>query len=145
MKGLDILKKNSILFLCTGNSCRSQIAEGFAKKILSKNFHIKSAGTEAHGLNPYTVKTMNEIGIDISHHKSKKINNNEIEQFDLVITLCGDAKDKCPVLNLTKHIHWDIPDPANFVGNKLNTQKKYSEVRELILNKINQFKKEENL
>ena len=121
------------------------MAEGFAKKILTKNLHIKSAGTEAHGLNPYTVKTMNEIGIDISHHKSKKINNNEIEQFDLVITLCGDAKDKCPVLNLTKHIHWDIPDPANFKGNELDTQKKYSEVRELILNKINQFKKEEKL
>ena len=121
------------------------MAEGFAKQILSKNFHIESAGTEAHGLNPYTVKTMNEIGIDISHHKSKKINNNEIEQFDLVITLCGDAKDKCPILNVTKHIHWDIPDPANFKGNKLDTQKKYSEVRELILNKIKLFKQKEKL
>ena len=121
------------------------MAEGFAKKILSKNLHIKSAGTEAHGLKPYTVHTMKEVGIDISHHKSKKINNNEIEQFDLVITLCGDAKDKCPILNITKHIHWDIPDPANFKGNELDTKKKYSEVRELILNKMKQFKKEEKL
>ena len=143
MKGLAILKKNSILFLCTGNSCRSQIAEGFAKKILSKSLRIESAGTEAHGLNPYTVKTMNEIGINISHHKSKKINNNEIKKFDLVITLCGDAKDKCPTLNMNKHIHWNIPDPANFKGNYIDTKQKYSEVRDLILNKIKKFKRQE--
>ena len=64
--------KKKLLFLCTGNSCRSQMAEGFAKELLSKDLHIESAGTEAHGLNPYTVKTMNEINIDISYHKSKK-------------------------------------------------------------------------
>ena len=137
--------KKKILFLCTGNSCRSQIAEGFAKNILPQNITIKSAGTEAHGLNPYTVHTMKEIGINISHHESKKINNNAINNFDLVITLCGDAKDKCPTLNVTKHIHWDIPDPANFKGNELDTKQKYSEVRELILKKIKLFKKEEKL
>ena len=115
------------------------MAEGFAKKILSKNLHIESAGTEAHGLNPYTVKTMNEIGIDISHHKSKKINNNDIEKFDLVITLCGDARDKCPIVDKNKHIHWDIPDPANFKGNETDTKQKYSEVRELIFKKIETF------
>ena len=119
------------------------MAEGFAKKILSKNLHIKSAGTEAHGLNPYTVQTMNEIGIDISHHQSKKINNNEIEQFDLVITLCGDAKDKCPIVEANKHIHWDISDPANFKGNELDTKQKYSEVREIILKKIKSLKEKE--
>jgi arsenate reductase len=116
------------------------MAEGFAKKILSKYLRIESAGTEAHGLNPYTVKTMNEIGIDISHHKSKKINNTDIEKFDLVITLCGDAKDKCPVIDKNKHIHWDIPDPANFKGNEIDIKRKYAEVRELIFKKINSFK-----
>ena len=121
------------------------MAEGFAKQMLPQEIDIKSAGTEAHGLNPYTVHTMKEIEIDISDHKSKKIDNNEIEQFDLVITLCGDAKDKCPTLNINKHIHWDIPDPANFKGNELDTKQKYSEVRELILTKIKQFKKEEKL
>ena len=129
-----------LLFLCTGNSCRSQIAEGFAKELLSKNLHIESAGTEAHGLNPYTVKTMDEIGIDISHHQSKKINVDDIEEFDLVITLCGDAKDKCPIIDKNKHIHWDISDPANFKGNDIDTMQKYSEVRELILKKIKTFK-----
>ena len=118
------------------------MAEGFAKKILSKNLHIESAGTEAHGLNPYTVKTMNEIGLDISHHKSKKINNTDIEKFDLVITLCGDAKDKCPTLIANKHVHWDIPDPANFKGSKTDTNKKYAEVRELILKNIKRFKQQ---
>ena len=118
------------------------MAEGFAKKILSKNLHIESAGTEAHGLNPYTVKTMNEIGIDISHHKSKKINNTDIEKFDLVLTLCGDAKDKCPVIDKNKHIHWDIPDPANFKGNEIDIKRKYAEVRELIFKKINTFKQQ---
>ena len=132
--------KKKLLFLCTGNSCRSQIAEGFAKKILSKNLYIESAGTEAHGLNPYTVQTMHEAGIDISHHKSKKINSNDIDAFDLVITLCGDAKDKCPILDANKHIHWDVPDPANFRGNNLDTKIKYAEVRELILKKIKLFK-----
>ena len=121
------------------------MAEGFAKQVLPKQIDIKSAGTEAHGLNPYTIYTMNEVGIDISHHKSKKINNNDIEKFDLVITLCGDARDKCPIVDKNKHIHWDIPDPANFKGNEPDTKKKYSEVRELILNKIKLFKKEEKL
>ena len=119
------------------------MAEGFAKKILTKNLHIESAGTEAHGLNPYTVKTMNEIGIDISHHKSKKINNNEIEQFDLVITLCGDAKDKCPVFDTTtQHIHMGVEDPAIFIGNEHETNKKYAEVRDILYGKIIKFKKQ---
>ena len=99
--------RKKILFLCTGNSCRSQMAEGFAKNVFSKNIYFESAGTRADGLNPYTVNTMNEIGIDISHHKSKKININDIDKFDLVITLCGDAKDKCPVLD-TKNIYIGI-------------------------------------
>ena len=119
------------------------MAEGFAKQILPQEIDIKSAGTEAQGLNPYTVHTMKEVEIDISDHKSKKIDNNEIEQFDLVITLCGDAKDKCPTLNINKHIHWDIPDPANFKGNNTDTKQKYSEVRELILKKVKLLKKEE--
>jgi len=129
-----------ILVLCTGNSCRSQIAHGFLNHYTSNDVEVFSAGIEAHGLNPYTVKTMNEIGIDISHHKSKKINNNDIEKFDLVITLCGDAKDKCPIVDKNKHIHWDIPDPANFKGNETDTKQKYSEVRELIFKKIETFK-----
>ena len=122
------------------------MAEALAKKILPKKLHIESAGTEAHGLNPYTVKTMNEIGIDISNNKSKSIRTEDLNKFDLIITLCGDARDKCLVIDSElDHIHWDISDPANFKGNEIDTKQKYSEVRELILKKIKIFKQQEEL
>ena len=125
-----------ILFLCTGNSCRSQIAEGFAKKYLS-NYNISSAGTEAHGMNPNTIKTMYEIGIDISNQTSKKINLNDLNNYDLIITLCGDAKDKCPTFKKEiKHIHWDLSDPANIIGNDAEILKGYAKVRDQILTEI---------
>ena len=89
------------------------MAEGIANKILSKDITIKSAGTEAHGVNPIAIEVMNDISISISHHQSEKINYKDIEKFDLIITLCGDARDKCPYFkSTTKHIHWDIEDPA---------------------------------
>ena len=133
------IKKN-ILFLCTGNSCRSQIAEGFGKKYLS-NYNISSAGTEAHGMNPNTIKTMNEIGFDISNQTSKKINFNNLNGYDLIITLCGDAKDKCPPFKKEiKHIHWDLSDPANIVGSNNDILKGYAKIRDKILIEIKQFK-----
>ena len=132
--------KKNILFLCTGNSCRSQIAEGFGKKYLS-NYNVLSAGTEAHGMNPNTIKTMNEIGIDISNQTSKKINFNNLNSYDLIITLCGDAKDKCPTFKKgIKHIHWDLSDPANITGNDDVISKGYAKIRDQILNKINLLK-----
>ena len=125
-----------ILFLCTGNSCRSQIAEGFGKKYLS-NYNVSSAGTETHGMNPNTIKTMNEIGIDISNQTSKKINLNDLNNYDLIITLCGDAKDKCPTFKKEiKHIHWDLSDPANIIGNDAEILKGYAKVRDQILTEI---------
>ena len=129
------IKKN-ILFLCTGNSCRSQIAEGFGKKYLS-SYNISSAGTAAHGLNPNTIKTMNEIGIDISNQTSKKINLNDLNSYDLIITLCGNAKDKCPAFKKgIKHIHWGLSDPANIVGSNNDILKGYAKVRDQILIEI---------
>src|SRR5690625_2475543 len=91
------MQKKSIYFLCTGNSCRSQIAEGWAKKYLSDEWEIKSAGIEAHGLNPLAVKVMSEAGIDISNQTSDLIDFDFLSNADLVVTLCGDAADKCPV------------------------------------------------
>ena len=136
MSELDT-KNNKLLFLCTGNSCRSQIAEAIAKKELSSSFSIESAGTEAHGLNPYTIKTLKEINIDISNNTSKAITDSELIKYDLIITLCGDARDKCPILDSKiKHIHWDLKDPANFIGNESDTLQVYSKTRELIYKKI---------
>ena len=118
MSALGILNKK-IIFLCTGNSCRSQIAEGLAKKYLS-NYTVKSAGTHPEPINPLAIEIMNEINIDISNYNSKLFTVRELEDYDLIITLCGDAKDQCVNLNsfADKHIHWDIQDPAKALGSK---------------------------
>ena len=131
-------KIDSILFLCTGNSCRSQIAEGFAKNIFPDNIKIESAGIESHGINPYAIETMNEMNIDISNQVSSKIEMGDLDRFDLIVTLCGDANEKCPVLNKSqKHVHWCLEDPASFEGNPITINRKFSEIRELIYMKIN--------
>ncbi len=142
MNELDT-KKNKILFLCTGNSCRSQIAEALAQREFDENYYFHSAGVEAHGMNPYTVKTLAELDIDVSEKKSKIINDNELNNFDLIITLCGDARDKCPILeSKVKHIHWDLKDPANYKGTEKETLSVYSNTRDLILENIIELKKQ---
>jgi len=136
LKELVIPNKKSILFLCTGNSCRSQIAEGYGKQYLS-HCKISSAGTEAHGINPNAVKTMQAVGIDISKQQSKKINLSKLSKFDLIITLCGDANDQCIMLNNDiEHIHWDIKDPAKIKGTKDEILNGFTKVRDEILEKI---------
>ena len=118
------------------------MAEGIANKVLP-NVSIESAGTEAHGVNPIAIQVMNDISIPIDHHKSKKIDFDNIKAFDIVITLCGDAKDKCPVFDsTTQHIHMGVEDPAIFIGNEYETNKKYAEVRDILYDKIIKFKKQ---
>ena len=130
-----------ILFLCTGNSCRSQIAEGIAHSIFDDDYQIESAGTEKHGVNPNAIQTLKEIGIDISSYKSKIIDLRDLNKFDLVITLCGDAKDKCPILDKgVKHIHWELADPAKFTGNDSEIMFNFEKTRDLILNHIKELK-----
>jgi len=133
------MKKN-LLFLCTGNSCRSQIAEGFGKKHLSQH-NINSAGINPQKINLYAIKTMSEIGIDISNQSSKKINLNNLSNYELIITLCGDALDKCPILERKyKHIHWNLEDPAKLTGNEKEISIGFSKIRDAILKKIKQLK-----
>ena len=111
--------KKGILFLCTGNSCRSQMAEGFAKKMLPKNMEIFSAGLEPKGLHPMAVKVMQEVGIDISQQESKNIPEIPIDKIDLVVTLCGDATERCPVFpGKVERIHWALEDPAKAQGSE---------------------------
>ena len=130
-----------ILFLCTGNSSRSQIAEGIARNIFNSSYDIKSAGTENHGVNPNAIKILKEIEIDISAYKSKTIDLNQLNQFNLIITLCGDAKDKCPILDdSVKHIHWDLNDPAEFQGTDLEIIVYFRNIRDLIITKIKELK-----
>lgn len=102
-----------ILFLCTGNSCRSQMAEGFCRHFHSDKYECFSAGIEAHGINRYAIKVMQEIGIDITRQQSKTLSGLPVSDFDFVITLCGHADENCPFfLAKTKRFHIGFEDPA---------------------------------
>lgn len=106
-----------ILFLCTGNACRSQMAQGWMQHLGDKSVKVESAGIEAHGVNPKAVKTMSLLGIDISHQTSKILKNEMLEWADLLITVCGDADERCPLAttNIAK-LHWPLKDPAKALG-----------------------------
>ena len=108
--GQQSTKKISILFLCTGNSCRSQMAEGWARQLKSEEIEAWSAGTRKHGLNPFAVKAMAEAGVDISSHRSKTVDELPQQHFDYVITLCGHAQENCPYFP-GKTIHQGFDDP----------------------------------
>lgn len=127
-----------IYFLCTGNSCRSQIADGLAKSILNSNeWEVRSAGIEAHGINLRTVKIMDEINIDISKNKSEIIDIDYLKSSDLVITLCGDALDNCPVIPQNiEHQHWGLEDPAKATGTEEEIMTMFRETRNEIEKRI---------
>ncbi|MEW6273695.1 MAG: arsenate reductase (thioredoxin) [Bacillota bacterium] len=106
-----------ILFLCTGNSCRSQMAEGWAKALAKDKWEVHSAGTNPVGVNPRAVQVMAEAGVDISTQTSKPIDPDLLNSADLVITLCGDAAESCPVTPPTvRRLHWPLADPAKATG-----------------------------
>ncbi|MBU0680574.1 MAG: arsenate reductase ArsC [Proteobacteria bacterium] len=112
-------KRPNILFLCTGNSCRSQMAEGWARFFWPDRFHAFSAGVEKHGLNPGAVQAMAERGVDISSHHSKLLTDLKNISFDLVITVCDDAAEACPLFPGTaKVIHHQFPDPPRLAQGK---------------------------
>ena len=101
-----------VLFLCTGNSCRSQMAEGWARHLLADQIEACSAGTDPHGLNPLAVKAMAKAGVDISSHTAKTIDACDPDTLDLVITVCGHANEHCPVFTgRTRVIHQGFDDP----------------------------------
>ncbi|KEO81432.1 arsenate reductase (thioredoxin) [Tumebacillus flagellatus] len=132
--------KKIIYFLCTGNSCRSQMAEGFGKKHLGDRYDVYSAGIEAHGLNPNAVKAMAEKGIDISKQTSDLLNAELLNQADHVITLCGDANDKCPVTPPhVKRAHWGFDDPAKATGTDEEKWAVFQRVRDDIEARIRRF------
>lgn len=132
---------NTLYFLCTGNSCRSQMAEGFAKKYLP-NWNIYSAGIEAHGLNPNAVKAMADVGIDITKQTSDIIDEQLLHRATLVVTLCGDAADKCPVTpSHVRREHWGFDDPAKATGTDEEKWRIFESVRDAIEARIQQFAK----
>ena len=112
-----IQNKTKILFLCTGNSCRSQMAEGLAKSLKSGTVEAYSAGTEPKGVDPRAVKAMAEIGIDISGNRSKHVDEFSGIEFDFVVTLCGHAQETCPFFpGKTKMVHRGFEDPPLLAG-----------------------------
>lgn len=128
-------KYRSILFLCTGNSCRSQIAEGLARDLVGKDTTVYSAGTHPSHVSPMAVTVMEEIGIDISHHTSKKFDT--VPAVELVVTVCESAAMRCPNLQGTQQTeHWDIPDPMEFVGSTGERITGFRKVRDVLQEKI---------
>ncbi|MDR6224418.1 arsenate reductase (thioredoxin) [Desmospora profundinema] len=135
--------KKTIYFLCTGNSCRSQMAEGFGRKILGDRFNVYSAGIEAHGLNPKAVKAMEEKGIDISDQTSDIIDPQILNTANYAITLCGDANDKCPMTpSQVNRQHWGFDDPAKAEGTEEEVWAVFQRVRDQIEERIRRFAEE---
>lgn len=136
------MPKKTIYFLCTGNSCRSQMAEGWGGKFLGEDWLVLSAGIEAHGVNPNAVKAMYEIGIDISRQTSDIIDPQLLNNVDFVVTLCGDAADKCPMTPPHVHReHWGFDDPAKAEGTDEEKWAFFLRVRDEIGARIELFAK----
>lgn len=134
------MPKKTIYFLCTGNSCHDQMAEGWAKQYLEDEWNVYSAGIEAHGLNPNAVKAMKEAGIDISGQTSDIIDPAILNSADLVVTLCGDAADKCPMTPPhVKREHWGFDDPAKAEGSEAEKWAFFQRVRDEIGERLKRF------
>ena len=128
-----------VLVLCTGNSCRSQIAEGYLRHFAGESAEIYSAGVETHGVNPRAIATMQEDGIDISRHTSNNMEEYRNIDFDYVITVCDNARERCPFFpsNALK-FHHNFPDPAKVTGNESEIMDQFRTVR----NQIKEFSKD---
>ncbi len=123
-----------VLFLCTGNSARSQMAEGYLRSVAGERFEAMSAGIEPKGLNPLAVEVMEEIGIDISRQKSKDVVSLLGQHVPYVVTVCDNAKERCPIFPGTwKFLHWSLKDPASAAGNREQTLEVFRRVRDEII------------
>lgn len=135
-----LIEMKKVLVLCTGNSCRSQLAEGYIRFFSGDRAQVYSAGVETHGVNPRAIRTMAEDGIDISGHTSNNIDEYRNMDFDYVITVCDNAKERCPYFPSTAtKFHHNFPDPAKAVGTDEEVMQQFREVRELIRNYCRQF------
>ena len=136
------MSRQRVLFLCTGNSARSQMAEAFLRKHGNGRFEVHSAGLEPKGVNPLTIKVMNEAGIDISGHTSKGIETYLGKTlFQTLITVCDDADQNCPTVwpGVNTRLHWSFEDPAKFEGTEEEKLAKFREVRDQIEVKIKEW------
>ncbi len=125
--------KTAVLFLCTGNSCRSQMAEGLLRHHGGERFEVYSAGISPVGVNPRAVTVMGEAGVDISTQTSDSVSRELLDRADLVITLCGDARESCPVVPArVEKRHWPLEDPARAEGTEEQIMAQFRAVRDQI-------------
>lgn len=128
------------MFLCTGNSCRSQMAEGFARELGKGILEPFSAGLMAAGVHPRAIAVMKELNIDISRQKSSQIDEEQLNTMDMVITLCGNAEEACPRTRPEiKRIHWPINDPVGTIGSELKIMKEFRRARDEIKKKVDEL------
>ncbi len=129
-----------VLFLCTGNSCRSQMAEGWLRRLAGDRFDVASAGTRPAGLHPDAVLVMREAGVDIAGHRSKNVSEFLQQPFDFVITVCDSAKEACPYFpGEVQRLHWSFPDPAAATGTHEERLAVFRQVRDQIAEHIRDF------
>ncbi|AMP98200.1 Protein tyrosine phosphatase [Pedobacter cryoconitis] len=132
-----------VLVLCTGNSCRSQLAEGFLRQFAGNQAEIYSAGIETHGVNPKAIQVMSEVGIDLSTHSSNHVDEYSHIDFDYVITVCDNAKESCPYFpTQASKFHYNFPDPAKAKGTDQEIMQEFRRVRDLIKDYASTFVKE---
>ena len=136
--------KRKVLFLCTGNSCRSQMAEGFLRHLAGDRFEVYSAGVKPTEVNPLAIHVMDELSIDISNQKSKSVEGLLGQTFDYVVTVCSNAERSCPVFpGEYKKIHWDLDDPADAKGTREEKIKVFKDIRDQIKGLIISFLKKQ--
>jgi len=132
-----------IMFLCTGNSCRSQMAEGFARELGKGLLEVHSAGLMAAGVHPRAIAVMSEAGIDISGQRSREIDEELLRSMDIVVTLCDNAVEACPWTPPTvKRLHWPVKDPVGTRGSEATIMREFRRARDEIREKIVRFLKE---
>jgi len=137
--------KQKVIFICTGNSCRSQMCEGLLRNMTGDKYDVFSAGLKPSLVNPNAIKVMNEIGVDISKHISVDVNRYIGDEFDYIITVCDNAKESCPVFpGKGKRIHWSFNDPEDAVGNEEEVLNEFRKVRDQIKLTLKQFIDEQN-
>ena len=130
-------RKIRVLFLCTGNSCRSQMAEGWANHLGSEWLEATSAGIEAHGKNPRAIAVMREAGVDISRQESTRGTSEMLAGADLVVTVCGHADEHCPVLPPgVRKKHWPLEDPAKATGTEDEIMAKFRATRDEVRSRV---------
>ena len=130
----------NLLFLCTGNSCRSQMAEGFARVMADEGIGVQSAGIEAHGQNPRAIAAMAELGIDITGQESTQLTDAMLADTDLVVTVCGHADEHCPVLPAgTRRLHWPLEDPARATGSEEEITAEFRRIRDEIRERVTEL------